>query len=1027
MKRFACLFLFCVSQFAFAGGPLNVAGVSGFQPGLAGTPITWANGQIGYYTDQGNLSPLLPNAAADQFVAEAFSRWTSIPTAAVTATRLGALDEDVNGTNVTMIQGMLSLPNDLGVNSGKSLAIVYDSDGRIFDTLLGTGAGAPEMCATNSVHSLVNKITDDAHIAHALVFINGNCGKTTAQVAVLRYRLVRALGQVLGLDYSQLNDNVVNGSPSPSLDDYAGFPLMHPLGVLCTEAGCQSDADQPRMDDRAALSRLYPVTAGNQSSGKSVFRDSTARISGTVRFPAWKGTLGQGMQGVNVVARLVDPVTSRVSRRYAASSVSGFLFRGNAGNPITGFYDVLGQRRDSYGTDDPSREGFYDLSGLEVPDGFANATYEISVEPVNPMYVDSTAVGPYKQGQVVPSGSFSTMRATVSKGGEVAQDISMQKAASEAADPFEPQSFHFPASMPASGDWISSLSGYGDLDYMYFVARANRSFTFDVTALDANGAPTTTKAQPVVGVWTANDREDSPRLFENYFNSAETGTTRLQGAVLSDGEYNLGVADARGDGRPDFRYRARLLYADDIAPSRASVKGGTSVVISGTGFADNMQVLVGSQPVIATTVGSDRIVFTSPSLPDGTYSIVVRDLTNGALSQIDNALRVGSADARVILLGGSNPQIPIGTQAPNPFRVQVVDSNSGEPVSGGTVIFTVPQTASIVECVQNPCTLQTDQNGAINVYLTVKAAGSSVITATLPNGASTAITVNGIAAPLEITIANPSVNISTGVSATVPVTATVVADGAPVSDRTVNFLLNSGTATITPASSVTNSDGNATSAVTVTAIAGDVNISACVAPGNAPCRTLMIHAVQPSNLVIQRVSGDQQTIPVGETFAPVTIRVLDAGGIAVSGVPVTFMVDVYRVAADTVRVQRGEVIVTTRDEPVVLATSLNTAVSDAFGLASLTLSVNENQPVRVVVQAIAGQSELSLVLQSMWAQNLVTPIPGSAPSGAISSRVSQPIRSRFYTKADRSAASGSNVLRRGSKASSKAPSSAEDK
>ncbi len=121
---------------------------------------------------------------------------------------------------------------------------------------------------------------------------------------------------------------------------------MHPLAVLCNEASCLPNADVPRMDDRAAISRLYPITAANVSAypGKSIFKDTTGRIYGSVRFPASKGTIGQGMQGVNVVARLVDPVTSRVSRLYAASSVSGFLFRGNAGNPMTGYYDTLKRR-----------------------------------------------------------------------------------------------------------------------------------------------------------------------------------------------------------------------------------------------------------------------------------------------------------------------------------------------------------------------------------------------------------------------------------------------------------------------------------------------------------------------------------------------------------------------------------------------------------------------------------------------------------------------------------------------------------
>ena len=66
-----------------AGGPHYVAGISYFDAGTKGIPLTWTQGSISYYTDQGDLSPLLLHAGADAFVADAFSRWTSITTAAV--------------------------------------------------------------------------------------------------------------------------------------------------------------------------------------------------------------------------------------------------------------------------------------------------------------------------------------------------------------------------------------------------------------------------------------------------------------------------------------------------------------------------------------------------------------------------------------------------------------------------------------------------------------------------------------------------------------------------------------------------------------------------------------------------------------------------------------------------------------------------------------------------------------------------------------------------------------------------------
>ena len=44
--------LVALAQFVRAGGPKYVAGSSYFNPGLAGQPVTWANGAVRYYADR---------------------------------------------------------------------------------------------------------------------------------------------------------------------------------------------------------------------------------------------------------------------------------------------------------------------------------------------------------------------------------------------------------------------------------------------------------------------------------------------------------------------------------------------------------------------------------------------------------------------------------------------------------------------------------------------------------------------------------------------------------------------------------------------------------------------------------------------------------------------------------------------------------------------------------------------------------------------------------------------------------------
>jgi hypothetical protein len=83
----AIVLLFAV--LARAGGPEYVAGSSYFTLSNMGQPVTWSLGAVNYYTDQGDLSPILTNDSANLLVANAFSQWTSVSTAALSVTSAG--------------------------------------------------------------------------------------------------------------------------------------------------------------------------------------------------------------------------------------------------------------------------------------------------------------------------------------------------------------------------------------------------------------------------------------------------------------------------------------------------------------------------------------------------------------------------------------------------------------------------------------------------------------------------------------------------------------------------------------------------------------------------------------------------------------------------------------------------------------------------------------------------------------------------------------------------------------------------
>jgi len=425
----ALAIVLCFALLSRAGGPEYVAGTTYFTSAAPGQPLVWAAGQILYFTDQGDLSPILPNASANAFVANAFAQWASVPTAAVAATSPGTLAEDVNGSNVIRnSDGSLTIPADIQPTAtGTEVGVVYDYDGTVTDAFLGIGAGDSSQCFENAAFGGIDNFSASANFLHGLVIINGQCVQQSSQLTDVEYRLVRTLGQILGLAWSQVNLNVITGDPAPTAADYLGFPVMHykddPGCVPITL--CYPNPFQLAMDDMASLSRLYPVTAQNQSSfpGKQIFASATTAIHGSVWFTNPAGQPTQPMQGVNVVARWIDPGTGEPSRQYAASVVSGSLFTGNAGNPITGFYDPLGNPLSDWGSSNTTAEGFFDIAGLQIPNGATTAQYELSVESLDPLW--SMGVQPYGPFQVALSGQAALTVVNVALGSDVEQDILM--------------------------------------------------------------------------------------------------------------------------------------------------------------------------------------------------------------------------------------------------------------------------------------------------------------------------------------------------------------------------------------------------------------------------------------------------------------------------------------------------------------------------------------------------------------------------------------------------------------------------
>lgn len=977
-----------------AGGPLYVAGVSVFNPGTAGTPLTWDPDTITYYTDQGDLSSQLPGAMADAFVAQAFNRWSSIATAAIAVNHGGQLAENVSGANVTLnSDGSINMPADILPSAvAFPVGVVYDEDGAVTDALLGTGASSPTDCFTNAVFGGPDNLGPNAFFLHALVVLNGNCAQTTAELPDVQYRLVRVLGQVLGLGWSQVNPNVLTGNPTATPADYAGFPLMHAVDpISCVPiARCypaEVDPIAPKMDDQAALSRLYPVTTQNQSSipGRQLSSAATAHIYGSVYFIGPGGQAGQPMEGVNVVARWVDPSTNLPSRTYAAACVSGFLFTGNAGNQITGMNDSTGQPYNRFGASDPTLEGFFDLPGLQIPDGSGQGQFELTVEALDPVW--SKGVGPYDHPQVAPSGSVRVF-VFANQGQEVEQDLVMQDSAISSPNWFGTTTFASPAPVPAAGDWLGALNPYGDSDYFSLSAQANRTLSVSVTALDESGAPSESKAQPVIGIWTLADTGTSPAPANtpSALNTFFTGETRLDAMLNTSTNFRIGIADFRGDGRPDFRYRARVFYGDTVSPARASVAGGTPLAVQGLGFNGSTTASIGpaASPVLAFS--ANQLLLTAPASADGVQNVSLSDPTTGGTSAMTQVLTYGAGpNDTILLISGSSTPTPVGAQTATPIVVQVVAADGETPVDGASVCWSSASSGCAGPIAAPPaafsacgeaanCTVLTDQSGLASTYATVLAQGAITIYAQLAPASynppqQVLATLNGTESALDIGLAPQFAWVGQNATLALPLSARVLSNGAPVANSVVDFGLKKGAA-LFASSATTDNNGLVNNTAQLSSLSGDVQISACVknTPFDAPCLALNITAVPASALQLQPVAGSLQITPVNQSFQPVTVRVTDNSTPPhpVAGVSVIFQSLVARAPQNQPIIWIGDTGITGNPMPVVLASSEVTVQSDENGLAGITPSAGGVQgPVVILGSASAGASTSQFQLQSL--------------------------------------------------------------
>ncbi len=659
---------------------------------------------------------------------------------------------------------------------------------------------------------------------------------------------------------------------------------------------------------------------------------------------------GAGMQGVNVVARPLD-ANGNPLYQYTVSAVSGRYFNGKHGNPVSGWTDSNGELLTRWGSADPALEGYFDLRFMPLPPGVSTANYEITFEAINPLYMLENSVGPYTDGSPAPSGTLPALSVPGMAPGvsqtltvdilDSAVDGGLNAIASEAS----------PRMLSPSGQWCGRLGQVGQTDWLVFPVRGGHTFTVVTQALDEIGAATKSKALPAVGVWSAIDPVGSaPRVWGPALNGDATGETYLEILSPSDDLVRLGIADMRGDGRPDYAYIGWVLYADTVAPARLPISGGP-MVIHGMGFHPSDTVLVGGHAAVVTSISPNEITAIAPAAATGetgSVDVEVDDLPIYSAATIIGggiSYDAGTGDSLGLVTAPTNI-VPIAV--PIPFTVSTMAANLG-PAGGVSVTYTVTSGSAALGCGQSTCIVTSSGDGIATMAVSAVDSAPTVVTASLTNGANLQAHFTGGAAP-TLNALTPAVFVAAGSTVNWAAEALVLNNGSPMSGQSVAWQAVGGISTSGSGPATSNGNGIATTILAVGPLAeGQQTVSAACVNGTSQCANFTANGARPAYAYVEAVSGTVQNLSISGTPNEVVLRLRDMNGNPMAGGTVTFYQALYAWAPPCPphgRCAASEL----------LASQTSIATSDIDGTVIFTPASLPGEPIHLVGLAATGST-----------------------------------------------------------------------
>jgi hypothetical protein len=659
-----------------------------------------------------------------------------------------------------------------------------------------------------------------------------------------------------------------------------------------------------------------------------------------LRFP----TL-EGINGLNIVVQR-NSVPQQVLESFEeVSAVTGIYAQRTGGNPVSpqpaglagSFGAVLGDR---------DVAGFFSLPWIPIQPGQAGQDILLHTEAINPLYTGDYSMGAYTLSTVAPAGDTVRWRANFVTAEWNAYYEPPVMNAPGGCLPNGDGTEASPAALPAGGWWTGLLCGpnpsvwsFAHTSWMALPVRANRSLTVEATALDGASLGTENKVRPVLGVWSAADALGSlPSVASQAtaFNALVLGMTRVNAQVTAADTLRIAVASETGDGRPDYLYQGRVLYADTVAPATAGA--GATVTIAGVGFRPGNQVQIGGVTASVTSWTASSIVATVPRLPSvapGTTAAVdvtVTDLSTNGETTMTGALQyVYTAPVYVLQLVSA----PAGTQvvslpASPVFAVRVLDQDGVTPLVGAPVVFSaLAGSVGWTACGTATCTVVTDATGRASIGVTPTSAGTVTVQAAT---AGQAVQATFAAVPLVRTAAAAPMTkyLAAGAMASWTETAAFTQQAQPAAGTAVMWTATASRIAITSAETLTDTGGLARATVTAGPLAaGAVTTGTACAWAGSGCGTFSAIGVDPSAFGLVVTGGSGQIVSAEASFSPVTLQVTDAQGNAVAGVTVE--------VSQVVRQWAPPCPAHGRCPPVpVRLSAVTLAVSDAGGNLSVT-------------------------------------------------------------------------------------------